>query len=295
MTLEQLRIFVCVAEHEHMTLAAQQLHLTQSAVSAAIAALEERHATKLFHRVGRGIGLSEAGRIFLSEARDILARVEMAETVLNELGGLERGTLRVVASQTIAAYWLPPLLASFHQSYPALDIEVRIGNTEQAAAHVRDGDADLGIVEGEIDDPALTSWSLGQDRLRLIGAETFEDKRIDAAALQGMRWILREPGSGTRSTVDRHLRQLGLDPAALDIALVLPSNESVRTAVEAGAGIAVLSSLVVDPAIAVGSLQVAPLEFPPRPFFGLRHKERYRTKASDAFVRHIGDAQAVAP
>jgi DNA-binding MarR family transcriptional regulator len=94
MTLEQLRIFVGVAEREHMTAAARALNVTQSAASAAIAALEERHAIKLFHRVGRGIALTEAGRLFLTEARGVLARADAAETVLEELGGLKRGTLR---------------------------------------------------------------------------------------------------------------------------------------------------------------------------------------------------------
>ena len=256
MTLEQLRIFVGVAEREHMTAAARALNVTQSAASAAIAALEERHAIKLFHRVGRGIALTEAGRLFLTEARGVLARADAAETVLEELGGLKRGTLRVVASQTIAAYWLPPILATFHERYPAISIELSIGNTGQAAVHVNDGKADLGIVEGEIDDPALAHWPIGEDRLLLVGAQPFGDADIDAAWLRRARWVQREPGSGTRSTLDSQLRGLGVDPAALDVALTMPSNESVRTAVEAGAGVAVLSALVV--AIEAGLLRVAP-------------------------------------
>ena len=288
MTLEQLRIFVGVAEREHMTAAARALNVTQSAASAAIAALEERHAIKLFHRVGRGIALTEAGRLFLTEARGVLARADAAETVLEELGGLTRGTLRVVASQTIAAYWLPPILAAFHERYPAISIELSIGNTGQAAVHVNDGKADLGIVEGEIDDPALAHWPIGEDRLLLVGAQPFSDADIDATWLRRARWVQREPGSGTRSTLDIQLRGLGVDPAALDVALTMPSNESVRTAVEAGAGVAVLSALVVDPAIKAGLLHVAPITFAPRPFFGLRHKERYRTKAADALLDVIG-------
>jgi DNA-binding transcriptional LysR family regulator len=288
MTLEQLRIFVGVAEREHMTAAARALNVTQSAASAAIAALEERHAIKLFHRVGRGIALTEAGRLFLTEARGVLARADAAETVLEELGGLKRGTLRVVASQTIAAYWLPPILAAFHERYPAISIELSIGNTGQAAVHVNDGKADLGIVEGEIDDPALAHWPIGEDRLLLVGAQPFSDADIDATWLRRARWVQREPGSGTRSTLDIQLRGLGVDPAALDVALTMPSNESVRTAVEAGAGVAVLSALVVDPAIKAGLLHVAPITFAPRPFFGLRHKERYRTKAADALLDVIG-------
>ncbi|MGK6324677.1 LysR substrate-binding domain-containing protein [Sphingomonas sp. DT-51] len=288
MTLEQLRIFVGVAEREHMTAAARALNVTQSAASAAIAALEERHAIKLFHRVGRGITLTEAGRLFLTEARGVLARAGAAENVLEEMGGLKRGTLRVVASQTIAAYWLPPILAAFHERHPAIGIELAIGNTEQAAARVHDGEADLGIVEGEIDDPVLAHWPIGEDRLLLVAAKPFGDSRIDAAWLQGARWVQREPGSGTRSTLDSYLLALSVDTATLDVALVMPSNESVRTAVEAGAGVAVLSSLVVAPAIKTGTLHAAPIAFAPRPFFGLRHKERYRTKASDALLNMIG-------
>ncbi|MFT8783862.1 LysR substrate-binding domain-containing protein [Acetobacter syzygii] len=291
MTLEQLRIFVGVAEREHMTAAARALHVTQSAASAAIAALEERHAIKLFHRVGRGIRLTEAGRLLLTDARGILAQADAAEAMLGELSGLKRGTLRVVASQTIAAYWLPPILAVFHERYPAIDIELAISNSEQAATRVRDGNADLGIVEGEIDDAALENWSVSEDRLLLVCATPFGDAQIDAGWLRRARWVLREPGSGTRSTFDGHLRSIGVDPTTLDVTLTMPSNESVRTAVEAGAGVAVLSALVVGPAIKAGMLHVAPITFPARPFFGLRHKERYRTKATDALLDVIGSWQ----
>ena len=93
MTLEQLRVFVAVAERQHVTEAARALHLAQSAVSHAIAALEARHDTKLFNRVGRRIELTEAGQVFLAEARAVLARADMAELALGELGSLKRGTL----------------------------------------------------------------------------------------------------------------------------------------------------------------------------------------------------------
>ena len=118
MTLEQLRIFVGVAEREHMTRAAEALNVTQSAASAAIAALEARHGVPLFHRVGRGIELSEAGRMFLIDARAVLGRAASAELALAEYAGLERGTLRLVASQTIAGYWLPRQLAAFMRATP---------------------------------------------------------------------------------------------------------------------------------------------------------------------------------
>src|SRR5215831_2537338 len=121
MTLEQLRIFEAVAEREHVTRAAEALNLTQSAVSAAIAALEERHSVALFSRVGRRVELTDAGRLFLDEARAVLARARAAELALSEIAGLERGALTIYGSQTIASYWLPPRLVSFqghhHQRY----------------------------------------------------------------------------------------------------------------------------------------------------------------------------------
>lgn len=288
MTLEQLRIFIAVAEREHVTAAARALNITQSAASAAIAALEQIHGVKLFHRVGRGIALTEAGRIFLGEARGVLARAQAAELVLDELSGLKRGTLRVVASQTIAAYWLPPILARFHDRHPQLSIELTIGNTAQAAANVNEGKADLGIVEGAVDDPALAHWPLGEDRLLLVQAAPFADHSIDAQWLRAARWVMRERGSGTLSTFDRAMRRIGIAPETLDVALVLPSNESVRTAVEAGAGVAALSALVVMPSIAAGTLHALPFDLGPRPFYGLRHKERYRSKAADALIDLIG-------
>ena len=151
MTLEQLRVFVAVAERQHVTRAAEALNIAQSAVSASIAALEGRHGAKLFHRVGRRIELTEAGALFLAEAHAVLARAESAELVLSELGELKRGVLSVYASQTIAGYWLPRYLVDFRRSYPGVAIRLSIGNTSQAAAAVRGGEADLGFVEGEVD------------------------------------------------------------------------------------------------------------------------------------------------
>ena len=286
MTLEQLRIFVAVAERQHVTAAARALNLTQSAASAAIAAIEKQHAVKLFDRIGRGIALTPVGRIFLAEAQGLLAHAGAVESVLDDLVGLKRGTLQIVASQTIAAYWLPPILTQFSIEFPGIQVDLAIGNTQQAAARVNSGGADLGIVEGMIDDPVLARWPIGQDRLLVVGNEPFPPT-VDIGWLRRARWIQREAGSGTRSSFEEQLRLHGIDPGDLDIALVLPSNESVLTAVEAGAGITALSSLVVTSRIEAGRLHAAPIPFGTRRFYGLRHKERYRSKAADALLAQI--------
>lgn len=168
MTLEQLRIFVAVAEREHVTRGAQAINITQSAASSAIAALEARYNTPLFHRTGRRIELTEAGRLFLVEARSVLARAEAAERMLSDLAGCLRGSVTLTASQTIANYWLPPVMYRFRLAHPGVTLKLQIGNTEQVAAAVRDGAADLGFVEGEIDDPALSRRALAGDELLLV-------------------------------------------------------------------------------------------------------------------------------
>jgi len=279
-TLEQLRIFVGVAEREHMTRAAEDLNVTQSAASAAIAALEGRYGIALFDRVGRRIALTEAGRMFLAEARAVLGQAASAELALAEFGDLRRGTLRIVASHTIAGYWLPTYLAAFHARYPGVALHVSIANSDGAAARVRSGDEALGFIEAEIGDPALDRFAVARDSLVLVSATPFE--RVDPKGLAAASWIVRERGSGTRSSAETALEALGLDPSTMTIAMTLPSNEAVRTAVEAGAGVAILSALVVRHALETGALHAAPLDLPPRTFFALHHKERRRHKAVDA-------------
>lgn len=290
MTLEQLRIFVAVAEREHVTRAAEMLNITQSAASGAIAALEARHDTKLFHRVGRGIELTDAGRMFLHEARAVLARAASAELALSEYSGLKRGTLRLVASQTIAGYWLPERLAAFHRRFPAIELSVAIANTEGAARQVLDGGAELGFIEGAIDEPALAHWKIGTDRMSLVGREPIG--AMTNAWMKNAPWIMRERGSGTRSTLEEAIRARGLDPDELNVVLTLPSNEAVLAAVRAGVGYAVLSHLVVAPMIEAHALCALPFDIADRPFFGLRQKERYRSKAADALLEVIRDFDA---
>ena len=213
MTLEQLRIFVAVAERQHVTRAAEALHLAQSAVSAAVSGLEGRHGAKLFHRVGRGIALTEAGTVFLVEARAVLARAAAAELALAELGGLKRGTLSVMASQTIASYWLPRHLVAFRRRHPGINIRLTVGNTAQVASAVHAGTADLGFVEGAYDDPLLVGRTVARDQLIIVVAPDHPWARLEAlepGLLAESEWVLREPGSGTRSVFEAARR----DPRA---------------------------------------------------------------------------------
>lgn len=296
MTLEQLRIFVTVADTLHVTKAARALHLTQPAVSAAIAALEARYAIRLFHRVGRHIELSETGKLFLAEARAVLQRAREAETALSELAGLKRGTLAIHASQTIANYWLPPLLHRFRQQHREIALRVAIGNTAEAADSVLEGSAELGFVEGEFEHPALTRHKVADDELVLVVGPTHPWAGASAVAAGEMRrtaWVLREPGSGTRSEFEAALRLSGVDPADLEIELELPSNEAIRAAVAAGAGATVLSRVVVEGDLRAGILRQVGPALRRRRFDVLRHAERYQTQAAAAFLALIEIQQPV--
>jgi DNA-binding transcriptional LysR family regulator len=295
MTLEQLRVFVAVAERQHVTRAASALNLAQSAVSAQIAALEGRHGAKLFDRVGRGIELTEAGRLFLDEARMVLARAEAAELVLSELGGLKRGTLAVAASQTIASYWLARPLVAFRRAYPGVAVRLTVGNTAGTAAAVREGLSEIGFVEGAVEDASLSLAPVARDAMVIVVAPDHawtERKSLTFEDLVQTEWILREPGSGTRSQFEEALIAKGTDPSGLRVALELPTNEAVRSAVEAGLGATALSASVVAASLEAGLLYEVPLALPDRAFLALFHKERARTRAAEALLAIVANHSA---
>ncbi|MEI9984825.1 MAG: LysR substrate-binding domain-containing protein [Aliidongia sp.] len=285
MTLDQLRIFVAVATRLHVTQAAHELNLTQSAASAAIAALETQYRTLLFHRIGRRIELTEAGRLFLGEARAVLQRAGEAELMLSELAGLRRGKLAVAASQTISNYWLPPVLWRYRQHYPNIELTLSIGNTEHVARAILGGSAELGFIEGAVEDTALRQTDIAVDELTLVvapGHRWISTPPAGSADLAAGPWVLREAGSGTRQVFEADLGGLGLKPADLRVALELPSNEAVCSAVEAGAGATVVSHSVVAAALQAGRLCRVPLELPPRRYALVRHGERYLSRAAQA-------------
>jgi DNA-binding transcriptional LysR family regulator len=252
MTLEQLKVFVAVAEREHVTRTAEALNLAQSAASAAIASLEGRHGTKLFHRVGRRIELTEAGRLFLHEAKAVLARAEAAELALAELGELKRGVLNLAA--------------------------------------VTEGLVELSFVEGAVNHPDLTTQPVARDRMVIVVAPDHPWARrqtIPSDELCATDWVLREPGSGTRSAFERVLlkRQILLD--RLHVALELPSNEAVRAAVEAGMGATAMSASVAVPSIEAGLRHLVGYKLPDREFRAVRHAERQGSRAARALLEQI--------
>ncbi len=281
MTLDQLAAFVAVAERQHLTQAAAALHLSSSAVSSAIKALETMHGVALFHRVGRGIELTAAGRRFLPEARDMLARAKGTERLLDELAGNDRGAIELQASQTIANYWLPPRLMRFHAQYPGIEVKLQIGNTTTVTEAVMSGAAELGFIEGTIDEPALASQRVASDRLMIVMSA--QSPLANTDDLLSLSWVMREPGSGTRSAFEAALRAHHIDPAKLEVVMTLPSNEAVLSAVRTSTSATALSEAVVTPFLHNGDLRALPFALDLREFTLLRHKERSLSAVAKAF------------
>lgn len=289
MTLDQLQVFIAVAETLSMTRAAERLHLTQPSVSAAIAVLEERHATQLFHRVGRRLELSEAGKLFLPAAREVLARADIASRVLDDLAGLARGSVRIAASQTVATYWLPRRMARFAAHYPHIRLTLAVGNSAQTAALVMAGDADIGFVEARVEEDLLAQRVVGGDRIGLYAAAGHSLARhaIAVTDLQRANWVLREPGSGTRDHAMAGLAQTGIATGSLRIGLELPSNAAALEAVEAGELVTAVSDLAAAPRVNAGTIRRLDWELPERAFTMLTHRARRPGKATAAFTASL--------
>ncbi len=289
-TLEQLRIFVEVAQRQHITKTALALNMTQSAVSAAVTALETRHGILLFDRVGRSIVLNQTGRVFLQEALAVLARAKAAETTLSDLAGLMRGELSIMASQTIAGYWLARRLADYRRRYPGIALEIRIGNTEQVADAVEAGSVELGLVEGLVDRPALARDIVAMDEMVIVVAADHafaQRSMLGPADFADIAWVLREPGSGTRSVFEKLLAEADLVLPCLDVAMVLPGNEAVIGAVEAGIGATLISRSAASSGLRGGLLAQISYPATARPFYRLQHRERRSSRAAQAFLQQV--------
>lgn len=289
MTLEQIRIFLAVAELSHVTRAAERLHLTQSAVSASVAALERQYDLKLFDRVGRGIVLTEAGQMMVEAGERVLREAEAAQALMTNLSREPRGRLRIWASQTVASYWLTPRMMRMHAAWPLVEMSLHAGNTAEVSRAVLDGAADLGFVEGAPPPGDLVKREVGYDELLLVLPRVHpmaRKPRLTPQDYQQMQWLLREPGSGTRTVMETHLSAMGLAVPDLPVLLQLPTNEAILGGIRAGDCVSMLSWRSVRQArnrdLALRRVTWAPK--PRRRFLALTHPRRVRTRAMTSFL-----------
>jgi len=255
MNLHHLELFHAVATRGNLSKAAADLFTSQPSVSKQLRALEESLGVRLVDRLPRGVALTEAGRVLAGHAREIFARRDRAVRDLGDLAGLARGRLSVVASRTVGSYLLPGFLARFAAAHPAIAIEVRVTNTRRSVEMVREGAAELALVEGPVEADDVAEEVFGRDELVVVAAPEHPlaraKGRIGLERILSERLMAREEGSGTREILDRELarRNLSWTPA-----LEVESAEAIKRFVAAGLGLGVLSDLAVAHEVADGTL-----------------------------------------
>lgn len=303
MTLEQLRIFLAVAEHLHFTRAAENLYITQPAVSAAIQSLETEYRVKLFHRIGRHVEITEAGELLQLEAQKILEQVALTERGLRELNNLQRGELKLGSSLTIGNYWLPEKISQFQREYSGIMVNCTLANTEEICLGTANGQFDLGLIEGEVKPTLkklLNQEEIGSDRLLIIVGRShpwFERDKIDLTELKNTDWVMREPGSGTQQRLEEALNNWGVNLSDLKVILVLNTGEMVKAVVEEGQVAAGISELMVKKELQLGILKAVRIvdhrlnEYQElqliRPFLKIKHCQRFQTRISQTFEKML--------
>jgi DNA-binding transcriptional LysR family regulator len=242
--LTTLRYFRAIAKAGHMTRAAHTLGVTQPALSAVVKKLEVEVGTPLLHRTGKGVQLTEAGRLFLSHAEESLRRADTAVTAVRELVGLQSGSIRIGGGATATTYLLPPAIGLFRRQHPGVRFYVREHGSSSIAAAVISGELDLGIVtlplkKSERDD--LVTTPLADDELRLItppGHRLADAKSFVWKDLDGERIVAFEAGSAVRDLIDRSATAAGIIPG---VVMELRSIESIKQSVAAGIGVGFVS------------------------------------------------------
>lgn len=299
MTLEQLRIFLAVVEHLHFTRAAEELYITQPAVSAAIQSLEKEYSLKLFHRVGRRVEITDAGKLLRTEAQKILDQVELTKRGLQELTSLQRGELRIGSSLTIGNYWLPERISEFKQQYSGITVNCILANAEEICEGTASGLFDLGLVTGEVKlalRHCLEQQAVDSDRLQIIVGKAhpwYQQGVVRLTDLLQTAWVMREPGSGTQQMFEQALQNWGINSAELNVVLVLNTSEMIKAVVENGVGAAAISEMMIQKELQLATLRAIqvvderdgtaiPLEITQSVLL-LKHRQRFQTRLALAF------------
>jgi len=296
LTLRQLQIFAAVADAGSTTAAGLQVALSQSATSGALNELEALLGARLFDRVGKRLVLNDTGRALLPQARALLDGAQAIEDQFGLGGSAGAGQgivtqLRIGASTTIGNYLLPALVASHLSSTPGTAIDVTIGNTSELASAVARLEVDMGFIEGPCHEPEVVAQPWLEDEMVIVCAPSHPlmrgdlGARVGLKALRQQRWLLREPGSGTRETVEHallpHLHQW-VQP------MQLGSTEAIKQAAAEGLGLTCLSRCTVEDLLTLKRLTVVNTTLPRlcRRFYLIHHRQKQFSASLQRFSAH---------
>ncbi len=286
-TLHELAVFRAVAHHLNFTRAAEQLHLSQPAVSRQVRQLQEALGVRLFVQRGRRVFLTDAGLEVQAYAQRITALLDELERVVGDQHELRQGSLRLIGTTTAGEYLLPPLVAEFQRMHPGIRVSLSVANREKVLQALGGGEVDLAVMGRSPERPDWVSRPILSNELVAVAAPSHPfvgGPAVDPAHLAGQTVFLREPGSGTRLAVEAFLREAGL-PA--ENAVELGSDGAIKQVVMAGLGISILSQQAIELELSVGRLAVLPVRGLPlrRQWFLVHPSERFPPPAVAAFSR----------
>jgi DNA-binding transcriptional LysR family regulator len=284
-TVTQLTAFLAVIRGGSVTAAAEELVVTQPSVSSAIAALGRELGCELFERSGRGIRLTEAGRAFEPFAADVIGLLERGRQSAREAAALSDRRLRIAAVTTAAESFVPPLMRAFADRHPQIELILDVGNRQAVLDRLRAHTVDVAVSGTPPNDERLIFEPLMPNEIVCItaaGDPALASRRLHAADLADRVWLLREPGSGTRTLNEQFLADRGLAPETL----TLGSNGAIKQAARVGLGVSLVSRAAVEGELDGGRLAELRLRDgpPARPWFVLRSAVGPPHAAAERFV-----------
>lgn len=263
LNFHQLHIFYTVAEQGSFSAAAQALHMTQPAVTMQIQSLEDYFGSKLLVRSTKRVELTEAGQVLYPYAKQSIELMRDAEKAMSRLTYMLEGRLQLGASLTIGEYVLPRLLGPFAKQYPHISIALKVMNTTQIIDEIVGHQLNFGLVEAPVHHPDMMFEPVMEDELKLIapaGHPLAERRRVTLQEVVGYPFVLREKGSGTRQVMEAVLMDRGFEPDRIEAVMELGSTGAVKSAVESGIGITIISPSSVKHEQALGLLKVIDIE-----------------------------------
>ena len=284
-TLHQLRLFSGLARHMNMTRAAEEAHVTPSAFSIQVKQLSEGLGLPLHEQVGKRLFLTDAGRAVAAASRDVLERLDLLGMELAEMQGLKRGRVRV-AMITTAKYYATRLIGDFCRAYPDVEFALEVVNREQILERMRQNLDDLYIMGQVPDEVDVVAEPFADNPLVVLapaGHPLCDERAVSPARLEGEPFILREPGSGTRQATERYFAAHKIRPSTR---MTLGSDETIKQAVAAGLGLAVLSRHVLTLGAAEGPLRELDVQGFPilRRWHVVRHADKRLSPLARAFL-----------
>ncbi len=284
----RLQVFYTVARQLSFTKAAEQLFMTQPAVTFQVKQIEEHFNTRLFERSHGRIALTPAGKLVMEYAERILGLSEEMDKRVSELTGAISGPLLLGASTTIAEFILPHVLGEFKARHPQVQTHMMVANSETIEGRVADHTLDIGLIESPSHLPSLHTEACCEDELVMVCAPGYKLAglaHVTPRQIAGEPFISRESGSGTRDFSDQYFRQAGIAPEDLNIVMELGSPEAIKGVVETGIGVAIMSRATIGKELKLGSVAAIALQ-PPliRTLSLVCPREKFRSKLLSTFV-----------